>query len=108
MNAGVSGLFTHKQNSSVRMRTVFFLLGPFLADAGQCLGSSNNSENQSAGSGVSLKSSVCVIPTQQRMHLALYFIPPGLSGCVNAISRWFGFSFLIPVVAEGFGGGFEL
>lgn len=90
------------------MRSVFVLPGPFLPDAGQCLGSSSNSENQSAGSGVSLKSSVCVIPTQQRMHSVLYFIPPGLSGCVNATSRCFGFSFLISTVAEGFGGGFEL
>lgn len=87
-----------------RMRSVFVLLGPFLPDAGQFLGSLSNSENQSAGSGVSFKSSVCVIPSQQCMHLVLYFIPPGLSGSINAVSKCFGFSFLVSTIA-GFGEG---
>lgn len=82
------------------MRSIFILLGPFLPEAGQFLGSLSNSENQSAGSGVSFKSSVCVIPTQQHMHSVLYFIPPGLSGCANARSRCFGFSFLVSTIAE--------
>lgn len=86
------------------MKSVLVLLGPFLPDAGQCLGSLTHSENQSAGRDVSFKSSVCVIPTQQCMHSVLYFIPPGLSGCVNAISGCFDFSFLVFTVA-GFRGG---
>lgn len=104
MSAGVPGLFTHKQNSSGENKICICSSWPFFTRFSAVLGLLSNSENQSAGSGVSFKSSVWVIPTQQCMLSVLYFIPPGLSGCVNAISRCFGFNFLVSIV-EGFGEG---